>query len=201
MWHTIQAYHDLPTPSGYFPHQIPFGSDGIQQGLLWATPVKAHDCEEFMAYAEEMVAKVTEALTREHEKRRHYPKKATVAKHNVRDGVRRDRPSKLSEHRQATYYIPAEVHKRLGEDTYTLKVGQRLFRDRHHTQMKPHVPDPRSKRVRFNYTNLEVDEATRSGTGMSTTRQRSWGTAQPLRYLGSTSSRRNGKVSGERTIR
>ena len=38
-----------------------------------------------------------------------------------------ERPSKLSEHRLATYYVPAEVQKQLGEDTYTLKVGERLY--------------------------------------------------------------------------
>ena len=39
--------------------------------MQWATPGKALDCEEFRANAEEMAAKVTEALTKEHEKRRH----------------------------------------------------------------------------------------------------------------------------------
>ena len=102
MWRAIQAYHHLPTPSGYSPHQILFGRDLLEQGVQWATPGKALDSEEFMANVEEMAAKVTEALTKEHEKRRHYQEKAPVAKYKVGNTVWLDRPSKLSEDRQAT---------------------------------------------------------------------------------------------------
>ena len=87
MWRAIQAYHDLPTPSGCSPHQILFGRDRIEQGLPWATLEEAVDCEEFMANAEEMAAKVTEALTKEHEKRRQYQEKAPVTKCKVGDTV------------------------------------------------------------------------------------------------------------------
>ena len=52
------------------------------------------------------------------------------------------------------------MQKQLGEDTYTLKVGERLYRDRHHSQMKPRVPDPRGKHVQFDYADLEVHEDT-----------------------------------------
>ena len=96
MWRSFQAYHDLPTPSGYSPNQILFRRDRIEQGLPWATPRRALDCEEFMANAEEITASVTVALTKEHEKRRHYQKKKQVAKYKVGDTVWLDRPSKLS---------------------------------------------------------------------------------------------------------
>ena len=43
-------------------------------------PGKALDCEEFIANAEEMAAKVTEAVTKEHEQHRHYQEKAPVTK-------------------------------------------------------------------------------------------------------------------------
>ena len=76
----------------------------------------------------------------------------------VRDPVWLEQPSNLSGHRQATYYVPTEVQKRVGEDIYTLEVGERLYQDRHHFQMNPHVPDPRGKHVQFNYADLEVDE-------------------------------------------
>ena len=69
-----------------------------------------------------------------------------------------ERPSKLSKHRQTTYYIPAELQKRLGVDTYTLKVGERLYGDQHHSQMKPPLPDPRCKHVEFDYADREVDK-------------------------------------------
>ena len=57
------------------------------------------DCEEFMANAEEMAAKVTGALTKEHEKCRQYQEKAPVAKCKVGGAVWLERLSKLSEHR------------------------------------------------------------------------------------------------------
>ena len=80
MWRAIQAYDDLPSPSGYFPHQMISGRDRIELGLPWATRGKATDCEDFMANAEKTAAKVTEELTKEHGKRRHYQEKAPVAK-------------------------------------------------------------------------------------------------------------------------
>ena len=158
MWRSIQAYHDLPSPSGYSPNQILFGRDRIEQGPPWATPGRALDCEGFMANAGEITANVIQALTKEQEKPRHYQKKARVAKYKVGDAVWLDRPSKLSEHRQATHNIPAQVQKQLGEDTDTLKVGERPYQDRHHSNMKPRVPDPRGKNFKFNYAELEVDE-------------------------------------------
>ena len=103
MSRAIQAYHNLPTPSGYSPHQILFGRDRIEQGLHWATPGKALDCGEFMANAEEMAVKVTEALTKEHRKRPHYQEKGPVAKYKDGDPLWLERPSKVSEHLQATY--------------------------------------------------------------------------------------------------
>ena len=81
IWRAIQAHHNLSTPSGYSPHQIIFGRVWMEQGLLWATPRRALDCEEFMANAEEMVAKFTEVLTKQHNQRRHYQEKAPVAKY------------------------------------------------------------------------------------------------------------------------
>ena len=158
MWYVIQLYHDLPTPSGYFPHQILFGRDQIKQRLPWVTLGKAPDYEEFMASAEEMAAKVTEALTKEHEKRHHYQEKAPVTKYKVGDPVWLERPSILSEHRQATYYVPAAVQKRLGEDTYTLKLGERLYRAWRHSQEKTPVSNPRGKHIQFDYADMEVDE-------------------------------------------
>ena len=109
-----------------------------------------------MAKAEKMTVTLTEALTKEHKKRLHHQEKTPVAKYKVRDTVRLQKPSKLNEHLQATYNVPAAVQKRLGEDIYTLKAGKRLYRDRYHFQMKPRVSKPRGKHVQFDYADLEV---------------------------------------------
>ena len=111
-----------------------------------------------MGNVEEMAVMVTEALIKENEKRRHYQENTLVAKYKVGDTVWLERPSELSEHRRATYYVPAEVQKELGEDTCTLKVGERQYGNRHHLQMKPRVPGPGGKHVQFNYADVEVVE-------------------------------------------
>ena len=54
------------------------------------------------------------------------------------------------------------MQKQLGEDTDTLKVGERLYRDRHHSHMKPRFPEPRGNNFQFNYAELEVDEDNQS---------------------------------------
>ena len=158
IWRAIQAYHDLPTPSGYTPHQILFRRDRITQDLLWANPAKARDCQEFMANAEEMAAEVTEALTKENQKCVQYQEKAPVAKYHVGHAVWLECPLNLSEHRQTINYVAAEVPKWLSEDTYTLKVGERLFQGQNHTQEKPGVPDPGGRHVQFDDIDIEVDE-------------------------------------------
>ena len=52
-----------------------------------------------------------------------------------------ERLSKLFEHRQAKYEVPAKLKKGFGGDIYTVKVGGHLFQHRHHSQMKRHVSD------------------------------------------------------------
>ena len=87
MWHPRQAYHDLPTRSGYTHQEKSFGKDRTQQVLPRATSERAEDCEEFMANVEEMAANVTEALTG----------------HQAGNAVWLERHSEVSKHRQATY--------------------------------------------------------------------------------------------------
>ena len=81
---------------------------------------------------------------------------ASVSNYRVCDARGLERPFNLSEQRQVTQYVPAEVQKQLGEDTYAPKVGERLFRDQHQSQMKPRIPDPRGKHVKFDYTDFDV---------------------------------------------
>ena len=120
MWHPRQAYCDLPTRSRYTHQQKLLGKDCTQQVLPRATPGKAKNCEDFMANIEEMAAKVIEALTG----------------HKASNPVWLEPLSEVSKHRQATYYVCNVVQKQLSKDTDTLRVGERLFRDRHHSQIK-----------------------------------------------------------------
>ena len=72
--------------------------------------------------------------------------------------------SKLNEHREVIRRVTAEVQKPLGEDTYTLKVGERLYGDRHHSLMKPGVLDPRGKLVELNYARTTLSPRNTSTT-------------------------------------
>ena len=46
MWRAIQAYHNLPTPSGLSPHQILFTRDRLSRSLPWYTNGLAKDAVE-----------------------------------------------------------------------------------------------------------------------------------------------------------
>ena len=52
MWRAIQAYHDLPTPSGLSPHQILFTRDRLSRSLPWYTTGLAKDDVEAFKEAE-----------------------------------------------------------------------------------------------------------------------------------------------------
>ena len=119
MWRAIQPYHYVPTLTGYSPHKNRFARDCIKQGVQWVPPGKAHDCVEFITNAQELAAKSTEALTKEHERGCRYTEKTPVANFQVGNAVWLERPSKLDDHRKATYCVPIKVQKRLGDDRYT----------------------------------------------------------------------------------
>ena len=56
-----------------------------------------------------------------------------MAKYKVGAAVWVERPSQVSDHRDATYYVQVEVQKAPANDAYTLKIGQRLFQDWGHS--------------------------------------------------------------------
>ena len=135
----------------------------------------------------------SKALTKEHEKCCHYQENRPIAKYKVGDAVWLERRSKFYEHRQATYYVPAKVQKRTGKDTYTLKVAERLYQNRNHSQMKPRVRDPGGKHGQLNYADLEVDNAN------PFTEEPQYNASKILMCLRGTSSRRNKKDLDEHT--
>ena len=109
LWRVLQAYHDLPGPTGLSPHRILFLRDRVSRTLPWMNPGKvARDANAMMAEADDTAAKVCKALQDEHDKRAKYFKQGKVQKYALQDTVWVERHHKdvLSRHRQASWYVP-----------------------------------------------------------------------------------------------
>ena len=63
----------------------------------------------------------------------------------------------MGTHRTKTWFTPGEVVRRIGEDTYRVKVGPGKFRERHESQLRAREPNIRGKRVSLDYTAHEAD--------------------------------------------
>ena len=112
-----------------------------------------------MAEAEDTAVKVCKALQDEHEKRAKYFKQGSVQKYALQDTVWVERHHKdvLSRHRQASWYVPGVIVRKVGQDVYAVRVGDNKILDRDHTQLRPRAPDPSARPVTFEFTASDVD--------------------------------------------
>ena len=112
-----------------------------------------------MAEADDTAAKVCKALQDEHEKRAKYFKQGKVQKYALQDTVWVERHHKdvLSRHRQASWYVPGVIVRKVGQDVYAVRVGDNKILDRDHTQLRPRAPDPSGRPVTFEFTAGDVD--------------------------------------------
>ena len=160
LWRVLQAYHDLPGPTGLSPHRILFLRDRVSRTLPWLNHGKvARDANAMMAEADDRAAKVCKALQDEHEKRAKYFKQGKVQKYALQDTVWVERHHKdvLSRHRQASWYVPGVIVQKVGQDVYAVRVGDNKILDRDHTQFRPRAPDPSGRPVTFEFTAGDVD--------------------------------------------
>ena len=67
------------------------------------------------------------------------------------------RPRPMGTHRTKTWFTPGEVVRRIGEDTYRIKVGHGQFRERHESQICVREPDLRRQHVSLDYAAHEAD--------------------------------------------
>ena len=82
LWRVLQAYHDLPGPTGLSPHRILFLRGRVSCTLPWLNHGKvARDANAMMAEADHTAAKVCKALQDEHEKRAKYFKQGKLQKY------------------------------------------------------------------------------------------------------------------------
>ena len=114
-----------------------------------------------MAEADDTAAKVCKALQDGHEKRAKYFKQGKVQKYALRDTetvwVERHHKDVLSKHRQASWYVPGVIVRKVGQDVYVVRVGDNKILDRDHTQLRPRAPDPSGRPVTFEFTAGDVD--------------------------------------------
>ena len=160
LWRVLQAYHDLPGPTGLLPHRILFLRDRVSRTLPWMNHGKvARDANAMMSEADDTAAKVCKALQDEHNKRAKYFKQGKVQKYALQDTVWVERHHKdvLSRHRQASWYVPGVIVRKVGQDVYAVRVGDNKILDRDHTQLRPRAPDPSGRPVTFEFTAGDVD--------------------------------------------
>ena len=112
-----------------------------------------------MAEADDTAAKVCKTLQDEHDKRAKYFKQGKVQKYALRDTVWVERHHKdvLSRHRQASWYVPGVIMRKVGQDVYAVRVGDNKILDRDHTQLRPRAADPSGRPVTFEFTVGDVD--------------------------------------------
>ena len=160
LWRVLQAYHDLPGPTGLSPHRILFLRDRVSRTLPWMNHGNvARDANAMMSEADDTAAKVCKALQDEHDKRAKYFKQGKVQKYALQDTVWVERHHKdiLSRHRQASWYVPGVIVRKVGQDVYAVLVGDNKILDRDHTQLRPRAPDPSGRPVTLEFTAGDVD--------------------------------------------
>ena len=63
----------------------------------------------------------------------------------------------LSRHRQASWYVPGVIVRKVEQDVYAVRVGDNKILDRDHTQLRPRAPDPSGRPFTFEFTAGDVD--------------------------------------------
>ena len=119
------------------------GRDPLGRGLPLSGDGMAMDAKEFFARQEQTARDIRQQLEKEHAERQKSAPSSTALKCRVGDPVWVIRPRPMGTHRTKTWFTPGEVVRRIGEDTYRIKVGHGQFRERHESQLRVRKPDLR----------------------------------------------------------
>ena len=117
----------------------------------------AMDAKEFFARQEATARDIRQQLEKEHAERQKSAPSSTAQKFRVGDPVWVIRPRPMGTHRTKTWFTPGEVVRRIGEDTYRIKVGHGQFWKRHESQLRVREPDLRGQHVFLDYAAHEAD--------------------------------------------
>ena len=157
MWPALKAHHDTLTPGGLSPHQILFGRDPLGRGLPLLGDGIAMDAKEFFARQEATARHIRQQLKKEHAVPQKSAPSSTAQTFRVGDPVWVIRPRPMGTHGTKTWFTPGEVVRRIGGDTYRIKVGHGQFRERHESQLRVREHDLRGQHVSLDYTAHEAD--------------------------------------------
>ena len=155
LWRVLQAYHNVPGPSGLSRHRILFLRDQVSRTLPWMNHGNvAKEANAMMSKADDTAKKVCDAMVAEHAKRAEYFQSGEVHKYRRNDTVWVERHHKdvLSWHRQQSWYIPGVILRKTGQEVYVIQVGNNKTVERDHTQLPPREPDFHGRAVTFEFT-------------------------------------------------
>ena len=155
LWRVLQAYDDLPGPSGLSPHCILFLRDRVSRTLPWMNHGNvAREANAMTSQADDTAEKVCDAMVAEHAKRSEYFQSGEVHKYRLKDTVWAERQHKdvYSRHRQQSWYIPGVILWRTGQDVYVIQVGNNKTLERDHTQLLPRDSEPHGRVVSLEFT-------------------------------------------------
>ena len=114
----------------------------------------APDADAMMSEAHATAAKVCKSLHGAHDQRATYFKEDKIHKYSLKDTVclERHRKDVLTRHGQQSWYIPAVIVRKIGQDVDAGKVENSRIPDRDHTQLGPRAPDPSGRALTFEFT-------------------------------------------------
>ena len=88
LWRVLQAYHDLPGPSGLSPDRILFLRDRVSCTLPWMNHGSvAREANAMMSEADNTAKKVCDATATEHAKRAEFFQTGELRKYQIKDTV------------------------------------------------------------------------------------------------------------------
>ena len=127
----------------FAPHFF-FLRDGVSRTL----PCMSHgtfawDADAMMSEADATAAKYCKCLHDEPVWRATYFKQDNIHKYSLKNTVWVERNHKdvLTRHRQQSWYIPAVILRKIGQDVCAIGPGDNQILDWGHTQLRPWAPD------------------------------------------------------------
>ena len=115
------------------------------------------EAKDFFSRQGTTAREIQQHLEKEHAERVKTAPKSTAHKFRVGDPVWVLIPRPPGTHRTKTWFTPGEVVRRIGKDTYRIKVGHGQFKERHESQLRVREPDIRGQHVSLDYTAHEAD--------------------------------------------
>ena len=123
----------------------------------WEKPKTVSELRAYLGFCNYYSGYIKMQLEKEHAEHQKSAPSSTAQKFRVGDPVWVIRPRPLGTHRTKTWFTTGEVVRRIGEDTYRIKVGHGQFRERHESQLRVPELDLRGQHVSLDYTAHEAD--------------------------------------------